>query len=77
MIASLADYVTQSNVGYGLAHVSSRTRNATQYTYDDSAGEGTCSYLVDTGIFLNHDEFEGRAEVIADLGGDDDDVDYM
>ncbi|KAK7753099.1 hypothetical protein SLS62_005049 [Diatrype stigma] len=74
---SLADYVTQSNVGYGLAHVSSRTRDATQYTYDDSAGEGTCSYVVDTGIFLDHDEFEGRAEYIADVSGDDDDVDYQ
>jgi subtilisin family serine protease len=33
---------------------------STTYTYDDSAGEGTCSYVIDTGIEIDHPEFEGR-----------------
>lgn len=62
--------------------MSHRKLNATQYVYDESAGEGTCSYVIDSGVFLEHDEFEGRAKFLADFGGDDDGgdddgVDYM
>lgn len=31
------------------------------YTYPDIAGAGATIYVADTGIFLNHSEFEGRA----------------
>ncbi|KAJ3162825.1 hypothetical protein HDU86_003799 [Geranomyces michiganensis] len=31
------------------------------YTYPDSAGAGVDIYIVDTGININHTEFEGRA----------------
>ncbi|KAI1252229.1 hypothetical protein MGN70_006803 [Eutypa lata] len=75
--ASLADYVSQSDAGWNLARVSHRKLNATQYVYDESAGEGTCSYVIDSGVFLEHDEFEGRAKFLADFGGDDDGVDYI
>lgn len=30
------------------------------YIFDDSAGEGTCAYVIDTGIFVAHPDFEGR-----------------
>ncbi|KAF5543905.1 serine protease precursor [Fusarium mexicanum] len=31
------------------------------YTHDESAGEGTCIYVLDTGTAIDHPEFEGRA----------------
>lgn len=33
----------------------------TDYTYDDSAGADTYAYIIDTGIYLEHEDFEGRA----------------
>ncbi|PPJ54789.1 hypothetical protein CBER1_04027 [Cercospora berteroae] len=54
--------VTQSNVpSYGLARISHRENGATDYVYDDSAGEGTFSYIIDTGIRTTHQDFDGRA----------------
>lgn len=45
--------------------ISARTQldqeNAISYIYDSSAGEGTYSYVVDTGIRITHTDFEGRA----------------
>ncbi|KAF9103419.1 hypothetical protein BGX27_010593 [Mortierella sp. AM989] len=47
---------------WGLPRVSQRTRALTQpYLYNDAAGEGITAYVVDTGIYPEHDEFEGRA----------------
>lgn len=40
------------------------------YTYDSSAGAGTCVYVVDTGIETSHPEFEGRATFLANFAGD-------
>ncbi|KAL2193301.1 protease [Corynascus similis CBS 632.67] len=53
--------VTQENVPWGLARIAHRELGPTTYVYDDSAGEGTCAYIIDTGIYVNHSEFEGRA----------------
>jgi len=54
--------VTQNNVpSYGLARISSRKNGATSYVYDDSAGQGTYSYIIDTGIRTTHQDFGGRA----------------
>lgn len=50
----------ESNAPWGLGRVSHVAKGNTTYAYDDSAGEGTCSYVVDTGIFVSHPEFEGR-----------------
>ncbi|RYP70853.1 hypothetical protein DL769_004828 [Monosporascus sp. CRB-8-3] len=55
-------FATQENATWGIARLSSTTPGSTTYTYDDSAGEGTCAYVVDTGIDVDHPEFEGRAE---------------
>ena len=49
-----SDYVSQDNVPWGLARISHHTTGATSYVYDESAGEGTCSYIIDTGIYVNH-----------------------
>jgi subtilisin family serine protease len=53
---------TQSDATYGLAAVSHREPNHDDYIYDTKAGEGVYAYVVDTGIRVTHDEFEGRAE---------------
>ncbi|EFQ93600.1 hypothetical protein CFE70_010170 [Pyrenophora teres f. teres 0-1] len=54
-------FVTQASPPWGLASISSRTVGATSYVYDDCAGKGTFSYVIDTGIRITHNEFEGRA----------------
>ncbi|KAF1993915.1 subtilisin-like protein [Amniculicola lignicola CBS 123094] len=53
---------TQPAAPWGLASISSRTNGATSYVYDDSAGNGTFNYVVDTGIRLTHTQFQGRAK---------------
>ncbi|CAH0055376.1 unnamed protein product [Clonostachys solani] len=55
---------TQPNAPWGLARISNSGTNSTTsttYTYDDTAGAGTCAYIVDTGIDTEHEDFEGRA----------------
>lgn len=65
-------YVTQSGSTWGLSRISHRNRQTgtLSYTYDDSAGSGTCVYVVDTGISTTHPEFEGRATFLANFAGD-------
>lgn len=46
--------VTQSGSTWGLGRISSRQRGSRSYLYDESAGEGTCSYVIDTGIDDTH-----------------------
>ncbi|KAJ3558061.1 hypothetical protein NPX13_g9799 [Xylaria arbuscula] len=52
---------TQENADWGLARLSSTSAGSSTYNYDDSAGEGVCAYVVDTGIDIDHPDFEGRA----------------
>jgi subtilisin family serine protease len=59
--------ITQSGATWGLARISHASRGSTDYVYDSTAGEGTCSYIVDTGINADHVEFEGRATFVANL----------
>lgn len=40
--------VTQQNPPYGLARISSRAAGTTEYRYDESAGDGTFAYIIDT-----------------------------
>lgn len=55
--------VTQNNVpSYGLARISHRKNGATSYVYDDSAGAGIFSYIIDTGIRTTDRDFGGRAQ---------------
>ncbi|KAK8133797.1 subtilisin-like protein [Apiospora sp. TS-2023a] len=58
---SINALVTQTNAPWGLARISSRVPGTTDYTYDDSAGADTYAYIIDTGIYLEHEDFEGRA----------------
>lgn len=54
-------FATQEGAPWGLARLSNTAPGSTTYTYDDSAGEGSCVYIIDTGIEATHPEFEGRA----------------
>ncbi|UZJ53191.1 hypothetical protein CBS101457_002511 [Exobasidium rhododendri] len=50
---------------WGLVRVSHRDgvsfKNFGQYLYNYHGGEGVTAYIIDTGINIKHDEFEGRA----------------
>ncbi|KAF2193523.1 subtilisin-like serine protease-like protein PR1A [Zopfia rhizophila CBS 207.26] len=63
-------YVTQSSSTWGLGRISHTNAGTSSYTYDDSAGANTCSYVIDTGIYTSHAEFEGRATFLANYAGD-------
>ena len=56
------ELTTQSDATYGLAAVSHREPYHDDYIYDTTAGEGVYAYVVDSGIRVTHNEFEGRAE---------------
>jgi subtilisin family serine protease len=67
--------VDQAGATWGLDRVSHRKLGATDYLYDSSAGAGTCAYIIDTGIWTQHPEFEGRAKMVQSFiaGADTDD----
>jgi subtilisin family serine protease len=59
--AVVTAFATQEGAPWGLARLSNEAPGSTTYTYDESAGEGTCVYVIDTGVEATHPEFEGRA----------------
>lgn len=63
-------YTTQSPATWGLGRISHQSKGATNYTYDTTAGANTCVYVIDTGVFTAHPEFEGRATFLANYAGD-------
>nr|AIN44165.1 serine proteinase [Volvariella volvacea] len=68
---------TQTNAPWGLGRISQdgllSNQNAAAltftYTYHDSAGAGVDVYVVDTGVYTAHTQFEGRARWGATFGG--------
>ncbi|CAH0046490.1 unnamed protein product [Clonostachys solani] len=71
----LDEWVDQTGAPWGLARISQRPllNYSTDplsytYTYDSSAGTGTCAYIVDSGVDVTHPEFEGRASWAANFG---------
>lgn len=53
-LVSGAAFVTQANAPWGLRRISKRANTGTSYTYDSSAGSGTCSYILDSGVDVTH-----------------------
>jgi subtilisin family serine protease len=51
--------VNQTGLPYNLPRISHKRIGSTNYTYDDSAGTGTCVFVFDTGYF-KHPDFNGR-----------------
>lgn len=70
---------TQRGAPWGLARVSHREplRLGTfnQYTYDSNGGDGVTAYVIDTGINIDHVEFEGRAKWGKTIPRNDRDID--
>ncbi|KAK3986777.1 putative cuticle-degrading protease precursor [Cladorrhinum sp. PSN332] len=53
--------VSQTGAPWGLGRISNTAGGSTTYKYDSTAGGGTCSYVIDTGIRITHNDFGGRA----------------
>ncbi|MFF9567178.1 S8 family serine peptidase [Streptomyces sp. NPDC014685] len=68
---------TQQNPpSWGLDRIDqTETTGDNAYTYPDSAGEGVTAYVIDTGVRITHEEFEGRATSGYDAVDDDDSAD--
>lgn len=60
-------YVSQTGAPWGLGRISHKAKGSTTYVYDDSAGAGTCAYVIDTGIYTAHSQFGGRATFLANF----------
>ncbi|KAK2853221.1 Subtilisin-like protease 10 [Arthroderma sp. PD_2] len=61
-MASLQAWSTQENApSWGLGRISHQQRGNPDYIFDSTAGEGITIYGVDSGIDINHQEFNGRA----------------
>lgn len=60
-VYSLFDLTTQSGATHGLGTISHRQSGSQDYVYDSSAGQGSYGYVVDSGVNVDHVEFEGRA----------------
>lgn len=73
IIESRKSAVSQTGATWGLARVSHRTKGDTEYLYESAAGAGSCAYIIDTGVFAAHPEFEGRATQIKSYTGVDTD----
>jgi cerevisin len=59
-----ASFSSQQNAPWGLARISQRDKlSGSNYTYNynPNAGQDVNVYVVDTGININHKDFEGRA----------------
>ncbi|KAF2148122.1 subtilisin-like protein [Myriangium duriaei CBS 260.36] len=74
--------ITQKGASWGLHHISHKKKNRStdvQYVYDATAGAGTYAYVLDTGIWTQHPQFEGRASfgynALRKTVKDDDDTD--
>ncbi|MEU8624734.1 S8 family serine peptidase [Streptomyces sp. NPDC048669] len=68
---------TQNNPpSWGLDRIDqTETAGDNAYTYPDSAGEGVTAYVIDTGVRITHEEFEGRASYGYDAVDDDNNAD--
>ncbi|KAG5929952.1 hypothetical protein E4U42_003687 [Claviceps africana] len=74
-VVTISTTASQSGADWGLARISNRKAGGTVYTYDRSAGDGTCAFVIDTGVEASHPEFEGRAKFLKNFAGDMEDSD--
>ncbi|KAG0260533.1 hypothetical protein DFQ27_003477 [Actinomortierella ambigua] len=73
LAAPEVDYVEQDQIitlqasqpsppSWGLPRTSQRDRNlSAPYFYQDAAGQGVTAYIIDTGVYIEHSDFGGRA----------------
>ncbi|KAI8902370.1 peptidase S8/S53 domain-containing protein [Globomyces pollinis-pini] len=64
--------VQANSPAWGLRRIDERDLNINvkSYTFPDSAGTGVDAYIIDTGVFVGHPEFEGRARIGKSFSGD-------
>lgn len=77
--------VRQADAPWGIARLStgpehfppnSDPSDKFPFLFDDSAGEGTDVYILDTGVRTTHEDFGGRADLIKSfIDGEDDTTD--
>ncbi|KAL4797530.1 peptidase S8/S53 domain-containing protein [Aspergillus venezuelensis] len=64
-VHTMEDTSVEKNAPWGLARISHRDRLSfgtfSKYLYASEGGEGVDVYTIDTGINIEHDDFEGRA----------------
>jgi len=63
-IVKALDLTTQPSAPYGLGRISHKDPSSS-YVYDSTAGSGVTIYVVDTGVYVDHAQFEGRASLPA------------
>ncbi|KAI9292282.1 subtilisin-like protease [Neoconidiobolus thromboides FSU 785] len=56
------DLLRQLNAPWGLSRLSQRIKKSNDYVFDNNGGSNVNVYVIDTGININHPEFEGRAK---------------
>lgn len=70
---------TQEGAPWGLSRISHRKKlglgNYNKYLYDADAGEGVTAYVIDTGVNIKHEQFDGRAVWGATIPSGDEDID--
>lgn len=74
-----SEFDTQNGAPWGLSRISHRERlnlgSFNKYLYDDNAGKGVTSYVIDTGINVKHKDFDGRAQWGKTIPDNDEDLD--
>ncbi|SCU81882.1 LAMI_0B08064g1_1 [Lachancea mirantina] len=59
------EFDTQNGAPWGLSRISHREKltlgSFNKYLYDDDAGKGVTAYVIDTGVNVEHKDFDGRA----------------
>ncbi|KAF9380177.1 serine protease [Mortierella sp. AD011] len=72
-------YETQKNAPWGLARISHRKtltyKTRSKYEHDPEGGDGVTVFVIDTGINVSHNDFDGRATWGATIPYGDQDVD--
>jgi cerevisin len=65
-VDSSTHLATEKGAPWGLARISHRNplklSTFTRYEYVEEGGEGVDAYVIDTGVNIHHNEFEGRAK---------------
>ncbi|KAF0272264.1 hypothetical protein FOG51_02743 [Hanseniaspora uvarum] len=73
------DFLVENGAPWGLARISHRDKlslgSFNKYLYDSEGGEGVTAYVVDTGINIEHDNFDGRAVWGKTIPYNDEDID--
>ncbi|RGP81465.1 hypothetical protein FLONG3_403 [Fusarium longipes] len=67
----LAALTSQQNPPWSLSAISHANPPSASgsYIYDSTAGEGTFAYVLDSGLYAKHNDFEGRATLAYDATG--------